>query len=670
MADIKSYSELFVRQEPTPGLPTPYSLLAVLAFSLLIAPTSADITYIESQEFQLNTRSVTTLAYIESPEFYLDTRTVIHIAYRGADVSLDTRHPSRVWSDSAEFSYDWFELNSPQPGPYVPPVPIPVDSLLRQLDAGGNWVDPFSFPSEGDIVFVINHGWNGSPEGDDRPDNDSRDLAEKIAEKVPGSFIYAWAWGKGPNVVSPANPNGMDTDRDFATLGECAVADDKLECLLKDKTLFNELGKTHGNAINNGLYLAGELARRGIGPDKHRIHMIGKSFGGVVSAEAAKSLYAKSGHRIDQLTTLDTPALPGLNAVAAIDPASAERVEVIYYNWKTKLLLGATGGPIITTHNNTMNLSLSADYYDPPWILHHKVLHWYIESINRLASDCENAPYGFGWSFALDPALDPHNWNLPTGRYGEYPDVVAGKGCIAPTGEVAIQTFGAYTELAREKFDSAVEWAGNKAQIVLDKAAPVVHNLKTGFNSVIELALRALNKSKQLADAGTDDPNEAYIYKSIDIPADAEQLTFDYRFEIAGAGDILTLSIEDEILIILDAQVQGASDEYQRTFPVNIAKYAGQTVLLQIALRPTGDGTSSVLIDNLRFTKRTLPGDITGDLYVGLEDLIFMADQWLWLPEYPSADIAPQTGDNRVNLLDLTLMAEYWNKSIADENSP
>ena len=55
-----------------------------------------------------------------------------------------------------------------------------------------------------------------------------------------------------------------------------------------------------------------------------------------------------------------------------------------------------------------------------------------------------------------------------------------------------------------------------------------------------------------------------------------------------------------------------------------------------------------------------LPGDITGEGVVDLEDLAILAVQWLQSPGTPSADIAPEPPDNIVNFLDFAVLAGNW----------
>jgi hypothetical protein len=53
-------------------------------------------------------------------------------------------------------------------------------------------------------------------------------------------------------------------------------------------------------------------------------------------------------------------------------------------------------------------------------------------------------------------------------------------------------------------------------------------------------------------------------------------------------------------------------------------------------------------------------GDIDRDCYVDYLDFAIIADQWRQSPRVPSADIAPEEPDGKVNLLDLALFADHW----------
>ena len=315
----------------------------------------------------------------------------------------------------------------------------------------------------------------------------------------------------------------------------------------------------------------------------------------------------------------------------------------------------ATGGPCPKPDASTLNLRLAVT--QNPGVLHMAVVDWYAESVNRLA-ECGDGRYGFGWSVALQPDYDAMNSDLPTGSYWEYPVGIGDKGCIYSWEDIkqAVQTT---VTVAKEEFESAAAWVGNQAVAAIDRT-------KQGVKAVVRLSVvPVLLAESDLTTAAAPPPDEpqpeaAYIYKTLSVPLTATSLTFDYRFEAVSRGDILTLSVDDKVLVVLDAEAEGVSETYQHAVPVNVTAWAGQEVVLQIALQPAGGGESAVLIDNITFFARTIPGDMDGDLYVGLSDVVIMADQWLIIGPETVADIQPEEGDGRVDLLDFSAMSENW----------
>jgi len=162
-------------------------------------------------------------------------------------------------------------------------------------------------------------------------------------------------------------------------------------------------------------------------------------------------------------------------------------------------------------------------------------------------------------------------------------------------------------------------------------------------------------------DEGTD-PNVAYIYKDINVPPDAEHVFFDYRFISYNPGDTLSLSIDNNTPLVIDAEVEGLSQNYKASSPVYIGDYAGQTITLQISLRSTGATPAQVYIDNLRFTSVTLTEDIDGDKAVDYADLSILAENWLivgcnFREHCEGADI---DRDNKVDFADFARLATYW----------
>lgn len=575
----------------------------------------------------------------------LTNRGTLHYAYKdSSSFSVDLLNVQRASADSADFQYNWLENTTCQIGPYRLPVQSSEDKLLV-LDSCGNWVIPTAPPPNGAIVIILNHGWNDGPSG-------WLDIAQSMQNRVLDAYIYTWHWGDGPDAVSRANPNGKPAGGDFAEVLSCNLLPIS-RCVIDATPLLKEVQKTLTNAAEDGGWLGDKLLSFGIRPDSpssHKIHMIGHSFGGVVSAVAAKKL-ATTGTEIEQLTAIETPALIYPYAVDNIDPSSAKRVEVLYYDWTNYLLEGATGGPLFTTSSNVLNLSLNDFYYPVPWMLHSKAFDWYNGTVAEDVVNCSGDPYGFGWSVSLFNPQWPDD--LPLGSKFENK---LGKGCVDYSDgikNIATKVANAIVD----EFTTATTWTGKNAALVLD----------AGVNSVVKLSAAGTVSSQGFVSAlaESSEPNVAYIYKDVNVPPDAEQLFFDYRFVSYNPGDTLSLSIDSNTPLVIDAEVAGITSIYQTSSPVFVGDYAGMTITLQISLRSTGETPAQVYIDNLRFTAVTIVEDVNGDKAINELDLLILAQNWLTVgcDFRDHCDGADINQDNNVDLTDFATMASLWYKS-------
>ena len=120
-------------------------------------------------------------------------------------------------------------------------------------------------------------------------------------------------------------------------------------------------------------------------------------------------------------------------------------------------------------------------------------------------------------------------------------------------------------------------------------------------------------------------------------------------------------SIDDEILLVIDAVTQGESEEFQEAI-AHIGDYAGQTVTLRITLRGSGAADSHVDIDNLRFTKLTIKADINEDGLVNLKDYANLAQYWTCLDcnDISDCSVADLDDNGIIGLGDLVLLTENW----------
>jgi hypothetical protein len=255
--------------------------------------------------------------------------------------------------------------------------------------------------------------------------------------------------------------------------------------------------------------------------------------------------------------------------------------------------------------------------------LHEDIVDWYRESVSP-SSLCGGSRYGFGWSVTLDPENPDWDLGLPIGNQKES---ASNKGCLAPDEPIYMKPVIAAMVLSYDIFDTAYTWFGKNATHIVDEASG---GLITTYIRLEEPAQTSAHLTSALESNGGNSLNEgqvACLFKTMEIPADVNYIAFDVRFESVGEEDLLTLSIDNEILLMIDALTQGVTTDFNEV-SAYVGNYAGQTVNLQIALRGEGESDSVVHIDNLRFTKLTLKADTDGDGIVNFPDFAALAGYW------------------------------------------
>jgi pimeloyl-ACP methyl ester carboxylesterase len=577
----------------------------------------------------------------------------------------------RAYADSDSFNFDWLANSQPMSGPFRCPASPPQSDTLEQYNSATNqWVAPFSFPDTGQPVIVLNFGWNSNSDT-------LLALASAISNRLPGVYIYTWDWANFPNdPKGDANPNEKSTVADFALFFDwfnLYGGGNINQFLAGDNAFERELIACMTNAAKQGMLLGNSLFAHGIRPDRQNIHLIGSSFGGIVSAQAAETLRIRTGSKVKQITTLDTPALYLPYAIDYVKPESAERVEVLYYNchgvaWNAfdaptvGLAMGATGGPLISSASNILNFQLNPWYYNSfiYFPLHFRAVDWYLESVNASALNCDGNPYGFGWSALLNP-LQCNNWPL-----GNKAETMGGRGCLTPIAELGVEAGLKMVDKAKDEFTSANTWLTNQFVAAWDEEGSsglyVTTPMLLKQNLMSANSLSEYGKTGFVAlDEGAD-PNIAYIYKDITVPSDAELVFFDYRFVSYNPGDTLSLSMDNNTPLVIDAEVEGTSQRYKTSLPVYVGDYAGRTITLQFTLRSAGTGSTQLYIDNLRFVAITLAEDINGDKVINIADLMALSQHWLedgcdYSDHCSGADIS---GDGKVDFVDLARLASQW----------
>jgi hypothetical protein len=116
------------------------------------------------------------------------------------------------------------------------------------------------------------------------------------------------------------------------------------------------------------------------------------------------------------------------------------------------------------------------------------------------------------------------------------------------------------------------------------------------------------------------------------------------------------------VLYRLTLQVIGEGSADVSIWPAAAAKFAASTPHgLKIGHTDSnGDPNSSIYPEALSITSELPQADIDSDGNVDLKDFAILSSQWNQPPGNPSADIAPDGGDNTVDGLDLKVLGSQW----------
>jgi hypothetical protein len=121
------------------------------------------------------------------------------------------------------------------------------------------------------------------------------------------------------------------------------------------------------------------------------------------------------------------------------------------------------------------------------------------------------------------------------------------------------------------------------------------------------------------------------------------------------AAQTLTLSDGPEVVATFTLPKTSGWSNWQNTMVSDVFLPGGAEQVLRFTMT-----VSTGLLDYVDFVRQYNPADINQHGLVDLEDFSILSSQWQGEPNDPSADIAPETADGWVDLLDLIILTENW----------
>ncbi|GMV32092.1 MAG: hypothetical protein AMXMBFR59_42170 [Rhodanobacteraceae bacterium] len=475
------------------------------------------------------------------------------------------------------------------------PVPSPGPTDLRHLCPE---LAP-SHPSDGASI-VLTHGWQGGS----YPRDVTKLWTASTLPRQAGSLICEQlrAAGKRANVFQFSWMEAFQ--------GSSPTADNYI-------------------AARQGVYAAGEslylALQTKLGALYSRpIHFIGHSLGSAVNAYAAQRFLAQRGSaeapQEVQFTILDYPRfitkLIGLPLPGARGITSEEQAQFGFdENFFASVLPAERPGLSLRIDNfygdSTTNVSFAAVgsaingtriYNHPPLIEPHKVGDRYL-SDEGIENDHSGVHQWYRWTF------DPNGWDT-TFRI-----------CSTETGELLNMPLFFHSALNPCK--KGWHWS---------LLGPIPGDFPSALtNRPIRTLTNALNVERYISYGCTirvgqtkttiscPEASSPFAVAEVQVPNDADFLTFDFTFANTGDGDYVALLVDD-IPVWKTSGLNASPGQMVTSGPIPVRGFRGRRTLV-VALYGVGEKNAGFSLENLRTSKVVLLGDVDMDGDVDSDDL-------------------------------------------------
>lgn len=381
------------------------------------------------------------------------------------------------------------------------------------------------------------------------------------------------------------------------------------------------------------------------------VHFIGHSRGACLNSEAAQRL-ALANVPVDQISTLDPHPVNGtLDAPFNYnwgDPVPQKWQNVTWMDdmWRADgggfNALDFDGIPLTNSFNTQLSeAALNCCGYS----LSHSDVHlWYHGTIDTSPSPCDGEQ-------CINATMRQTWWPEGYTNRGYYYSVIGGG-----SAERAAQSPGLVPPA------TPLIYGGDFANA--SYAGWSYHGGSVNGQIVLESGKDYLKLGHNLGISAT--------HNRFFLPNNAAAIQLGYRILTAAIGESLNVRLIDFAgnMFALGSIDLGTSGDWITDFSLPIGGNVprGVSYRLQVAIQSGAAPNSIVGIDNVEITTATpVPGDVTGDGCVNVDDLLAVINSWGACPSPPPpppancpADIAPPQGDGLVNVDDLLAVINAW----------
>ena len=487
---------------------------------------------------------------------------------------------------------------------------IPEDLPLPKITTPFGELVPIGEWNELKDIFVIVHGWNRE-NLDDVP-SWVTDLCDDIKDAT-GENVFYWNW------QDKAKSNGF--------VGE-VLTDDK--CIDFPYVPF-DMTRESGEWLTYALQRIVPTSYEG------NIHLIGHSLGTLVITYAAQYAHDYNWQikdKINHLVFLDSPCHIGSPGDKFLKSMKDNIFLENYWSAVGKF----TGYDEADTNiylPKSSTLSGLVTVKNP-----HAYSHvWYRSSVTNFdrpdllgdPSAPETDPhYGFYWH-DKDKRNDvspfyaqyrySYHWQLYSGYLVYIPGAIFDS--VQYSGEMSAQTLLKLNEFAERSEKKVTLMAVNTFNTVSDTANYVTDQLGHAVHEAFSC------ESGVCGALRLEHHSTSVVTTLVEVPADANALTFGYKFYYALPGTVLEVFLEN-LSIYHSFSHQDIYEGYRLAPFIDVSQYAGNEVKLSFRIsNPVPEAEGAVMIDDLIFAKiqNQYPGDCNDDSDEDGSDLaIFISD--------------------------------------------
>jgi len=463
-------------------------------------------------------------------------------------------------------------------------------------------------------TIILTHGWNDNLNlgaGDEYVNEFARDFKLGRSEQLNSFNILAVDWWAGGSRRG-SDPNGIDSIRDELRAGLYTALADAIT--------------SASNGINAAIPLAAQFLAAGLrAQDVGNLMLIGHSNGAGFMASLAKTLFRRTGSKVNELVALDapwaTPSYGEFRSAAAVvqrvsnyyQPLVQSRPEAFWLGRVLDVEAGF-GKSMFPTQGVVTNFELSGDLSDLDSRPNFRNVDAHNQVPRRYATTADALRQSPLWGFQASGFL-PGTGPIHSGWVWKEVTAPGVFEAIVTPNALASETLRLIQTVSR----NVVQTVGETSKSVWDSSVRVAQDLSDALKGVetrVLVPLLSVVSRLPLLHGRANSPVLGAI--DVRIPSNTDLLTFDLSVLNPGNNDTLLVSLGTDVIGQIDlAAVAEAGPQH---FELWVGGYAGATTTLNFYMPSDQSSTAEFLLSNIEFATLNQPPVFTSSAILSVAE--------------------------------------------------